>query len=206
VRRKIPLAITLLLIAGAILYLQNPRLLPAWLGGGSGENDAVLGMIENPAQDQVGLEVGKAAPDFALRTLEGAVVRLSDFRGRQHVIVNFWASWCGPCKVEMPDLEAVYRQHKDQLVVLGVDLQESDADVRRFLSEEIQVSYPILMDDRGRVAQAYNKFAQPTSFLIDQQGIIRSRKNGAYTSEELQQRVQELLAASDVSLHIEHTN
>ena len=62
------------------------------------------------------------------------------------------------------------------------------------------------LDDRGRVAQAYNKFAQPTSFLIDKQGIIRSRKNGAYTSEELQQRVQELLAASDVSLHIEHTN
>lgn len=205
-RKKTLLAITILLIAGAILYLKNPGLLPAWLGGVPTESDVVLGTIGNPVQDQVGLEAGKAAPDFALRTLEGAVVRLSDFRGRQHVILNFWASWCGPCKVEMPDLEAVYLQYKDQLVVLGVDLQESVADVRRFLSEEVQVSYPILMDDRGQVAQAYNKFAQPTSFLIDKQGIIRSRKNGAYTPEELQQRVQELLAAAGVSLNMAPTH
>lgn len=187
------LGITLLLIVSAILYFGKP----SWLAGfipGILPDDPEAGVADNPVGDLVGLEVGKAAPDFALRTLDGTLVRLSDFRGSKHVIVNFWASWCGPCKLEMPDLEAISQQHQEQLVVLGVNLQESAQDVERFLAQEVHVSYPILMDAQGEVAAAYNKFAQPTSFFIDKQGAIHSVKYGAYTTEELQQRVQELLA------------
>jgi len=167
-------------------------LLTAPFGGGGSE--VVLGRVPNPAGDEVGLEVGKAAPDFALRTLEGEVSRLSDHRGERAVIVNFWASWCGPCKVEMPDLEAVYREHEDELVVLGVDLQESPEAIRAFLEDEVSVSYPILLDGEGKVKTAYNLFTQPTSYLVDESGIIRSRKFGAYTEQELRDRVEELLS------------
>ncbi len=193
-KRRLTLLGVVALIALAILYLENPDLLGTWFGG---ETDGALGRVPNPAGDEVGLEVGKAAPDFALPTLEGEVARLSDYRGQKAVIVNFWASWCGPCKVEMPDLEAVYREHEDALVVLGIDLQESPEAIRAFLEDEVAVSYPILLDGEGKVKTAYNLFTQPTSYLVDPSGIIRSRKFGAYTEQELRDRVDELLAESD---------
>ena len=205
-QKKVVLVVVVLAIVGSIVYLQNPAWLQIWLGKTSeqktasgGTNNVVLGLLPNPEGDEVGLEVGRAAPDFALKTLSGGVIRLSDYRGKKAVIVNLWASWCPPCKLEMPDLEAAYQQHKTELVVLGVDLQEGVADIRKFLAEELSVTYPILLDDEGKVAAAYNKFTQPTSLLLDKAGIVRGRKNGAYTPEELQQRVQELLASSGSS-------
>lgn len=192
-QRRLTLVAIVLLIAGAILYLENPRFMQIWFGAKNGATIVAFGLVGNPAGDEVGLEVGKAAPDFTLPDLNGAPMRLSDFRGEKFVIINFWASWCGPCKVEMPDLEAVYQEHGDELVVLGVDLQESVADVKAFLKDEIQVTYPILMDEGGKVANGFNMFTQPTSYLLDKDGIIRDRKFGAFTAEELQDRVQTLL-------------
>lgn len=189
-QKRVILAVVLLLIVAAIVYLEKPDVLRPLLGG---ERSIALGMVTNLAGDEVGLEVGKAAPNFALEALDGGVVTLSDFRGQKFVIVNFWASWCSPCKVEMPDLEEVYQTHRNALVVLGVNLQEPVDDIKAFLEEEIQVSYPILLDAEGKVAEGYNKFTQPTSFLIDKAGIIRDRKFGAFTAEELRQRVESLL-------------
>lgn len=207
-QKKITLGVVLVLIVGAIVYLQNPDLFkqasPASDGNetvsnsnasSSNNNDpnVDLGVIDNPPGDDVGLEVGKALPNFALRNLDGDVVKLSDFRGEKAVIVNLWASWCGPCKVEMPDLEEVYQTHWDDLVVLGVDLQETVEDINTFLEEEVSVTYPILLDDKGEVASAYNKFTQPTSFLVDENGIIQAKKFGAYVKSELEAAVEQLL-------------
>lgn len=195
-QRRLTLVAIVLSIAGAILYLENPRFIQTWFGAKNEETIVAFGLVTNPSEDEVGLEVGKAAPDFTLQDLNGTPTRLSDFRGEKFVLINFWASWCGPCKVEMPDLEAVYQERGDELVVLGVDLQESVADVKTFLNEEIQVTYPILMDEGGKVANGFNMFTQPTSYLLDKDGIIRDRKFGAFTPEELQDRVQTLLSTT----------
>ncbi len=210
-QKKITLAVVIVLIVGAIVYLQNPDLLQSspTLPETSGANavDVALGLVSNPSADEVGLDVGQAAPDFALKNLDGGVMRLSDFRGEKSVLVNLWASWCGPCKVEMPDLEEVYQKHKDELVILGVDLQESVSDIKAFLENEVSVSYPILLDDMGEVANGYNKFTQPTTFLVDKNGIIQARKFGAYVKEELESAVEKLLEveASPESLNNNQT-
>jgi len=192
-QKKIMLAIVLVFIVGAIVFLQNPDVLQQPTTSDGTPVDMPLGVVANPSGDNVGLEIGKAAPDFALQNLDGDVVKLNDFRGKKFVAVNLWASWCGPCKVEMPDLEDVYQKHGDELVILGVDLQESVADINAFLKNEVSVSYPILLDDKGEVAAGYNKFTQPTTFLIDKNGVIQARKFGAYVKEELEAAIEKLL-------------
>ena len=154
------------------------------------------------------LEVGDTAPNFRLETVDGTVVELADYRGEKNVILNFWATWCPPCKAEMADFEDAYRAHSDELVVLGVDLMESKQDVRTFLADEVDVSYPILIDPSGEVARGYRLFTQPTTYFIDKQGRIarignQAVKNGAFTPEELDRRVESLLSddASAIETH-----
>ncbi|MBI3461327.1 DUF3179 domain-containing protein, partial [Candidatus Acetothermia bacterium] len=124
--------------------------------------------------------------------LEGKIVKLTDLRG-QKILLNFWATWCAPCKVEMPDLEAQYQKHHSKLIVLGIDLDESADVIQRFLKEEVQVSYPIVIDTGAKVKKAYNVFAQPTSYFISEKGVIVDRKFGAFTTEELEERVNQFL-------------
>ena len=142
--------------------------------------------------------LGEIAPDFALRDLDGSVVKLSDYIGKKLVVLNFWATWCSPCVVEMPDLEEIYQEHMDELVILGIDNQESIDVVNQFLDEEVAVTYPILMDTDGQVTLGYNIFAQPTTFFVDRQGVITPinsfpGKFGAFTPGELIERIDEFL-------------
>ena len=142
--------------------------------------------------------VGERAPDFALRDLDGKIVRLSEFIGEKLVVLNFWATWCSPCVVEMPDLEEIYQKHMDDIVILGIDNQESLQVVNKFLDEEVNVTYPILLDSDGQVTLGYNIFAQPTTFFVDRTGFITPinqfpGKFGAFTPGELIDRINELL-------------
>ena len=124
-------------------------------------------------------EVKRPAPDIALPDLNGATVRLSDYKGKI-VVVNFWGSWCIPCKEETPALQRVYQKLRNQgLVIIGVDLRnqerkgvDGDTDVRAFTSE-YGVTYPIALDVAGDVARAFRIYPIPTSFFIDQAGTIR---------------------------------
>ncbi|MFQ5794369.1 MAG: TlpA family protein disulfide reductase [Candidatus Bipolaricaulia bacterium] len=179
VRRWRVLIVTVLLIATSIVYLDNPSLFR--------REDVPLGVIAAGS-----IRIGETAPDFALKTLDGQVVKLSDFQG-QKVLVNFWATWCAPCRAEIPDLEKVHRQ--GDVVVLGLDLQERIGDIEQFLEndldENVRVTYTILLDSTGDVANAYNLFAQPSSYLVDTDGTIWARKFGAFTPEELEQRIAE---------------
>ena len=134
------------------------------------------------------------APDFALEMLEGPTLQLSELRGRK-IVLNFWASWCAPCRKEMPDLERVHRQYRDRLTVVGINIQEDRASVKRFL-QEVPVSYTIVLDPQGVAVRAYRVIAQPATFWIDEHGRITERKFGAYTPTELEERARAFVGLS----------
>jgi thiol-disulfide isomerase/thioredoxin len=198
VKRSILAALVILALVGTIFYL-DASLRPAWLKSFfKGATDQPLGLSETRA-----IEVGAQAPDFALHDLSGRTVRLSDFRGRK-VVLNFWASWCPPCKQEMPDFESVYREHRNELIFLGVNMQETPDTVQRFLREEVQVTYPIVLDSDGSVTRGYNVRVYPTTYFLDEQGrfvMIGSLvgKFGPFTREELTQQVREFLRSASAS-------
>jgi thiol-disulfide isomerase/thioredoxin len=138
---------------------------------------------------------GFSAPDFALEQLGGGRVTLSELRG-QVVVVNLWASWCPPCRAEMPALDRVYRAYRDQgLVVLGVNLtsQDDEATAIDFV-EELGLSFPILFDRSGEVNRRYRPPGLPGTYFVDRGGVIRTVIIGGPMSEALiRSKVEPLL-------------
>lgn len=128
-----------------------------------------------------GIKVDTVAPEFQLESLSGEMISLSDFRG-QIVVLNFWATWCGPCIKEMPMLQE-YQEIFPEIVVLGVDLEESRAIVEPFIAEMGVISYTILLDPQVITGELYQIFTLPTTFFIDANGIIKFRHIG-YMSED----------------------
>ncbi|KEO84370.1 redoxin domain-containing protein [Tumebacillus flagellatus] len=148
-------------------------------------------------KDPTVLEVGQAAPDFQLETLDGKTVKLSDYRGKV-VLLNFWASWCEPCRQEMPDIEKAYETYKDQgLVVLGANLQENNVSIQGF-TDTMGLTFPILMDKDGKLAvQTYKVKPIPTSFYIDKDGILRVKAEQPMTLSFIEDNVKPLLAGTE---------
>ncbi len=132
--------------------------------------------------------VGHPAPDFTLPGLDGTLVSLSDLRGRP-VVLNFWATWCGPCRAEMPELQAAADRFDGSLVVLGVDQGEDEATVSAFL-QELGISFPIVLDKEQDVGNTYRIMGLPTTFFIDKNGMIQrvwtGEMNGAILAEGIQ--------------------
>jgi cytochrome c biogenesis protein CcmG/thiol:disulfide interchange protein DsbE len=134
--------------------------------------------------------VGSQAPDFELRLLDGRVVRLSGFRGRA-VFLNFWASWCPPCRAEARLLEEAWRQVKDrEIVFLGVNIQDTDEGARRFI-EEFGITYPNGRDPQSRIAIDYGVYGIPETFFIDREGRITYKHIGALGWELLGTKLAE---------------
>ncbi|MEN9935485.1 MAG: hypothetical protein RLZZ387_2064 [Chloroflexota bacterium] len=132
-------------------------------------------------------EINRPAPDVALPALGGGEIRLSDYRG-QVVLVNFWGTWCEPCKEETPALQASYEQLKDQgLVIVGVNLrkQETDDDAVRAFLNEYGVTYPNALDVEGEMARQFQISPIPTSYFIDPAGNVRYVRVGTLTQEEV---------------------
>lgn len=126
--------------------------------------------------------VGEPAPDFRLENPDGQSVSLSDFRGKP-VLLNFWATWCPPCRNEMSYLQEVYEEWSGKgLVVLAINLGEDPTEVKRFLQAQ-GLSLPVLIDVPGDSAHQYNIFSIPTSFFIDSDGIIQQKIIGAFPSK-----------------------
>lgn len=120
--------------------------------------------------------IGQVAPDFQLAKLDGSTGRLSDYQGHP-VLVNFWASWCDPCKAEMPLLEKYYQKYSPGLVVLGVNYEEGKVVAKQFIDKE-GVSFPILLDTEGKTGELYEVRGFPTTFFIDANGVLRSEHIG----------------------------
>jgi len=133
------------------------------------------------------------APDFELTSSDGQVIRLADLRGKV-VLLNFWATWCPPCKAEMPDLNALQRKYgaERDFVVLGVNDEESAADVTAFAQRE-GIAFPLLLDPDGRVIEKLFEVRYlPTSMIIDRDGNIRDTWRGQIAREAMLARLQKV--------------
>jgi len=139
----------------------------------------LAGCTGSGSTPEYGPEVGKLAPDFTLTGLDGQEVSLSDFRG-EPVLLNFWASWCGPCRIEMPLLQEVYEQWTSKgLVLLAVNLQEDPAKVKEFI-DDAGYTFPVLLAPGNKAPLSYNIRGIPATFFIDADGVIRDIKIGAF--------------------------
>ena len=144
-------------------------------------------------------QIGFAAPDFTLDTLDGETITLSELRG-QPMLINLWASWCPPCRAEMPALDEVYRKYRDEgFVVLAVNTtyQDGEADAVTF-AQNLGLTFPILFDRDGATSRRYRLQALPTSYFVGRDGIIRDIVLGGPMSEALiASKVGGLLAEED---------
>ncbi|HLE13306.1 MAG TPA: redoxin domain-containing protein [Anaerolineales bacterium] len=134
--------------------------------------------------------VGALAPDFELVDLSGETVRLSDLRGKP-VLLNFWATWCAPCKLEMPAIQERFEQHQAKFSVLAIDFDEPEQDVRQF-AKQLELTFNILLDPGAKVQDLYRVRGYPTTFLVDAEGVIRVHHVGLITEAQLDRYLQQV--------------
>lgn len=145
--------------------------------------------------EQAGLEVapimGSIAPNFKLQTLDGEEVQLSDFRGHP-VLINLWATWCGPCRLEMPAIQDRFELYGDDgFVVLAVDFDEPVSAVKDF-RDELGLTFHILLDPGANVQKLYRNRNYPTSFFVDEAGVIQVHHIGVMTEGQLDENLAEI--------------
>lgn len=143
-----------------------------WVAVASNE-DSSDGTVVPQAVRDGGPKVGDEAPDFTLKTLDGKTVKLSDYRGTP-VVLNFWASWCNPCRKEFPRFRDALAAHPGKFVVLGVDYKDIPSDARKFAKSQ-RASWPMLDDSANAVSGAYGIRAVPQTFFIWRDGTIAQR-------------------------------
>jgi cytochrome c biogenesis protein CcmG, thiol:disulfide interchange protein DsbE len=136
--------------------------------------------------------VNFAAPDLTLNDLDGAQASLADFRG-QVVLVNNWATWCPPCKAEMPTLQAYYEEHKDQgFLLVGIEAGEPVDEVAQFV-DDYKLTFPIWLDPQNKALSAFHNQSLPSSYLIDREGVVRLAWVGAVSKSILEKYVTPML-------------
>ena len=188
----LPLGILAVILGG--LWYWDTR-------GGGVSDDPRYGVVELPADRNVTgqrplAEVGRAGPDFLLERPEGGELRLSDLQG-QPVLLNFWASWCQPCRAEMPELVVAYERYRDRgLVIVGVDLQEADSTVLEF-AEEFGIQFPLVIDRDGELSDVWRLGGPvdgiPTSYFIDDTGVILELFYGPMEEENIEELLISIL-------------
>lgn len=198
----LPLAL-LALIVGGLWYWQNR-------GSGASHDvcnwhriDLPCGTValpteKNPTGQSPSPRVGRAGPDFLLEQPGGGTLRLSDLQGHP-VLLNFWASWCLPCRLETPMLVAAYQQYQAQgLIIVGVNLQESDKKVLAFV-QQYGMTYPIAMDRDAEVSQVWKIGGPfrglPSSYFIDSKGVVQDSYPGQLTQALLDKKLAKILPA-----------
>jgi peroxiredoxin len=129
------------------------------------------------------IAAGVPAPGFQLQSMSGKPLALSDLKG-QVVLINFWASWCGPCRQEMPILEQLYRSYQAAgFTLVGVNVEPSLGDARKFL-KDTPVSFPILFDPESKVSKLYEVSGMPSTIIVDRNGVVRYVHHGYQPGDE----------------------
>lgn len=184
-----------LLLAGSLLfwaYQRDRDDVPAILQSippFSGTAESGIAPMDDTLSDLV--KAGSPAPGFELADLDGEMVRLSDYQGRP-VILNFWATWCAPCRLEMPELQRAQAGYGDEgPVVLTINQKESAEQVGEFF-DEVGLSLPALLDAEGDVSVAYGAFFLPTTVIVDPDGIVSAIHRGMISGEALDAYLEQI--------------
>jgi thiol-disulfide isomerase/thioredoxin len=151
--------------------------------GNSGQNGIALGRITGiDANATQPPQTGQPAPDFYFENPEGEPTSLGQLKG-QTVMVNFWATWCSPCRYEMPFLQQIHQERSgEELVLLAVNVGESASDVSQFMQSQ-GFSFTVLLDSKGNVTRRYNVTGIPTTFFIDKESVIQNVHVGSFQSQ-----------------------
>jgi thiol-disulfide isomerase/thioredoxin len=177
-----------LLIVGAVINFGEKQ------GRGVTENEEKQDITGNSDEEVIppdkmvktGPNIGKVAPNFELETLSGDKLKLSDLRGK-NVLINFWATWCGPCIEEMPAINEIYHEYRDQdFEVVAVNMTKFEykrEEIKPFV-EGLKLSFPVVLEKEGDVIDQYQVYNIPTSYFIDKNGIVKA-KAGPMTYEQL---------------------
>jgi len=180
-RRRLSQALPLALIAGGVLVLVLV-LAAALTAGGQGQRQAA-----QPAR------VGARLNDFTLADITGRKVSLSDYRG-QVVVLNAWATWCPPCRAEMPALNAYYQKHLGEgFVILAINAGDAPADAAAF-AKSYNLAFPVLLDPNVELLDGLQIHSYPTSILIGRDGVIKDIHIGLFTPEQIEAKIGPLLA------------
>ena len=145
-----------------------------------------------PARPAERVQVGYSAPDFTVKSPDGTPITVSAHRGTA-VILNFWATWCGPCKLEIPDLVSIQDEYKDRLTIIGIDVREDKDTVSDYIAAH-HMTYPVGIDGTGILGNRFNVHSYPRSFFLNRDGIITYIAFGALDYDQIKTHVEEALA------------
>lgn len=174
------LALVMILIAGGVLVRAVNQ--PAPSATTQASKVGTSGLIR----------AGNAAPNFSLTDLEGHSMSLDQWHGHP-ILINFWATWCGPCEIEMPAIQEAYEEHQDEgLVVLAIAVEEETDQVEQFFQER-QLTFQPLLDD-GTATRAYRVFGLPTSYFIATDGTIAASHMGMLSASQIEKYLSDTLA------------
>ncbi|MDV2580704.1 TlpA family protein disulfide reductase [Alkalibacillus haloalkaliphilus] len=161
---------------------------------GDPEGDGIFVQPDGVDIDTDGVEVGDMAPNFKLQTLNGEEAELADFRG-QKVMINFWATWCPPCRAEMPHMQEIHEEYDDDVVILAVNAtsQETSHDNVQDFIDELELTFPILMDETGEVNVRYQALSLPTTYFVNTEGELQiPRHVGPLSYDDMVRKIEEL--------------
>lgn len=148
-------------------------------------------ITEESDSSETGLGFDDMAPDFTLKTLDDEEIKLSDLRG-EPVMINFWATWCPPCKAEMPDMQKFYEETGMHVIAVNVtDSERSKANVPKFV-DELELTFPVLLDEDGDVSELYEAFQLPTTYFLDKDGSIYFKLAGPMNYDFMMDKYKEL--------------
>ena len=143
--------------------------------------------IQNLNGADIGTEVGQKAPDFSLKNIDGEKVNLRELEGKK-VFLNFWASWCKPCQIEMPDIQKLHEEYGEDVEIIAVNLGESKKEVKNFL-EMRGYNFTILLDENREIGSKYMVRAIPTTYFLDEKGIITEKHLGILSYEQMKEKL-----------------
>ncbi|KPU27482.1 hypothetical protein TR13x_05290 [Caloranaerobacter sp. TR13] len=184
--KKLAIVVVLAITLVAVLFYVSYNTVSNSIKEESSKEEKIEVNDESLVEEVLPMQIGSIAPEFTLETLEGKIVSLEDYRGKI-VLINFWATWCPYCVKEMPDLNRLYLENKeDNFIVLGIDVAENKSKVENFVKEG-GYRFPILLDKTGKVARDYLVSGLPMSVMLDEEGRIRAIQLGMMTYPQMKE-------------------